>query len=182
MSIRRETKQAAQVFPRVLLIAVTLCLFFATARAQDDTALVYGKSDSVTIAIDKVMQEMFWRVRANDNSVFYENEFPHLRESMGLDKYLGGVRFVQSREPNSDSIIAITVDSASVVADTALAYLTLGIRCFGSDTTYNKHRVQRLYRVNGMWIRPLSTTPKSYIEYNRRIQRYEEDAGEEAEN
>ncbi len=155
-----------------------LSLFFGAARAQVDTSLVYGKTDSVTLAIGAVMQEMFWRVRANDNSVFYENEFPHLRESMNLDTYLGGVRFRQSREPNSDSIIAITVDSASVVGDTALAYLSLVIRPLGSDTTHNGDRVQRLYRLNGVWIRPLSTTPASFIEYNRRIQRYEEEADE----
>ena len=163
-----------------------LSLFFGEARAQEDTSIVYGivygKTDSVTLAIGAVMEEMFWRVRANDNSVFYENEFPHLRETMNLDTYLGGVRFRSTRQPNSDSIIAITVDSASVIEDTALAYLSLVILPLGSDTTHNSSRVQRLYRLDGVWIRPLSTTPRSYIDYNRRIQRYEEDAETEAED
>lgn len=181
MSISRETKQTAQVLPRVLLLSVMLSLFFGEARAQEDTSIVYGKTDSVTLAIGAVMQEMFWRVRANDNSVFYENEFPHLRETMNLDTYLGGVRFRSTRRPNSDSIIAITVDSASVIEDTALAYLSLVILPLGSDTTHNSARLQRLYRLDGAWIRPLSTTPGSYIDYNRRIQRYEEDAETEAE-
>jgi len=164
---------------RLLFFSALLSLSPAVGLGQVDSQTVYGKTDSVTLEISAVMQEMFWRVRANDNAVFYENEFPHLRESMNLDTYLGGVRFRQVRRPNSDSIIAITVDSAGIFGDTALAYLNLEIRRPGSDTTHTKSGVQRLYYFKGTWIRPLSTSPKSNDDYYRRIQQYEEDAERE---
>ncbi len=181
MSINQETKWTkprkglGRIFTRSLLFSALL-LSPAVALGQVDSQVIYGKTDSVTVQISAVMQELFWRVRANDNTVFYENEFPHLRETMNIDTYLGGVRFRQIRRPNSDSIIAITVDSAKIFGDTALAYLNMVIRPPGSDTVHTKTGFQKLYYYKGAWIRPLSTTPKSNDEYYRRIQRYEEDA------
>lgn len=166
----------AQIFTSLLFIGALVFLSPGTALGQIDSPIIYGKADSVTVEIRAVLQELFWRVRANDNSVFYENEFPHLRETMNLDTYLSGVRFRQIRRPNSDSIIAITIDSAKVFGDTTLAYLQLMIRRPGADTTHTRGGVQKLYYYKGAWIRPLSTTPKSNDEYYRRIRLYEEDA------
>ncbi|MFQ5608296.1 MAG: hypothetical protein ACE5GA_10140 [Candidatus Zixiibacteriota bacterium] len=160
------------VFLALPVLLTVLALSVPTPQAQT----VYGKDDSVTVEISTALREMFWRVRANDNSVFYENEFPHLRETMNLDQYLQGVRFMRPRAPNSDSTIGLLVDSVTVFGDTARAHVTLTLRSPGSEDTHDRASVQWLYRHRGAWIRPLSTTPESNDEYYRRIQRYEEDA------
>lgn len=129
-------------------------------------------------AINAVLQEIFWRVRANDNSAFYENEFSYLRKEMTLDKYLTGIRFRRTPPPNSDSITALTLDSALIVGDTALAYLTLTVT--GDSATHYMQSKQRLYRERGRWIKPISTNPHDNDEFYRRIRQYEEDAKRES--
>lgn len=161
------------------LCAIALYLSMgATAYAQTETVF----NDSAVVdtgkqfdAINSVMQEMFWRARANDNTVFYENEFPYLRVDMTVDKYLTGVRFRQQRAPNSDSLSATRLDSVMLNHDTAIAYLTT----FAGDTLdVETRRVystpQKLYYFNGRWIHPLSTTHRDQEIYMDRIRNYEE--------
>jgi len=128
--------------------------------------------------INAVLQEIFWRVRANDNSAFYENEFSYLRKKMTLDEYLTGIRFRRTPEPNSDSITVLTLDSTEIVEDTALVYLTLTVS--GDSAVHYIQSQQRLYRENGRWIKPISTNPRDNDAFYRQIQQYEKDAERES--
>lgn len=189
-----------------LVTGVLTCLVLAlplTGSAQVDSALVDSEqTDSAVVApppesdsvialkkeINSVVQEMFWRVRANDYSAFWDNEFPSIREQMSLDKYLTGVRFVNRRRPNSDSSFAIVLDSVTVTGDTALAYLTVFTHDVGADghsvsdtaTVREGSSKQKLYRYRGRWIRPLSTNPADNDEYYRQIRDYEEQSEKES--
>jgi len=163
---------------------LALALFCSSrVNAQDTTG---SKQDSSTVRelstdekeINAVLQEIFWRVKANDNSAFYENEFSYLRKKITLDEYLTGIRFRQTLKPNSDSVTVLTLDSAVVIGDTAQAYLTLTVG--RGNATHFIPSQQILFRENGRWIKPLSTNPAENDDFYRRIRQYEEDAKHEA--
>lgn len=167
-----------------LLTLIALTFFCETQLfAQDTNAGTPANAADRVMSEDEreinaVLQEIFWRVKANDNSAFYENEFSYLRKKITLDEYLTGVRFRQTKKPNSDSITVLTLDSATVTGDTARAYLTLTVE--GDTGTYSMPSMQRLFRENGRWIKPISTNFRDNNDFYRRIRQYEEDAKRES--
>ncbi len=131
--------------------------------------------------INAVLQEIFWRARANDNSVFYENEFSYLRKEITLDKYVTGIRFRRIPKPNSDSITVLTLDSAVIVGDTAQAYMTLTIDGEKGIPPRNMPTLQYLFRERGRWIKPISTNTFENDAFYERMEDYERDAEQEGE-
>ena len=178
------------------IAGVLVCLavvYPATTSAQTDSGAISPppESDSVIALkkeINSVVQEIFWRVRANDYTAFWDNEFPSIREKMSLDTYLAGVRFMHPRRPNSDSTFAIALDSVLVKGDTAWAYLTVFAHDVNpdgspvSDTAEVREysSSQLLYKYQGRWIRPMSTNPHDNDEYYRQIRDYEEQSEKES--
>jgi len=169
----------------VSLLTLLALLFFCETQllAQDtDTGTPAKDADRVMSAdereINAVLQEIFWRVKANDNSALYDNEFAYLRKKITLDEYLKGVRFRRTRKPNSDSIIVLTLDSAKVTGDTAVAYLTLTAQ--GDSAAHFIKSQQYLFREDGRWIKPISTNFRDNNDFYRRIRQYEEDAKHES--
>ncbi len=168
---------------------VVLSLVFlangAVAYAQDgaDTGVVDTPVHEMTAdekEINAVLQEIFWRARANDNSVFYENEFSYLRKEITLDKYVTGIRFRRIPKPNSDSVTVLTLDSAVIAGDTAQAYMTLTVDGGKGIPPRYMPTMQYLFREKRRWIKPLSTNIFENDAFYERMDDYERDAEKES--
>jgi hypothetical protein len=170
--------------------AAALCLLMvangALVFAQDDSDEVVTSTSPREMTADEreinsVLQEIFWRAKANDNSVFYEYEFSYLRKEITLDKYVTGIRFMRVPRPNSDSVVVLTLDSAVVAGDTARAFMTLTVDGGKGILPRYMSSLQYLFRDNGRWIKPLSTNIFENAAFNQRMDDYERDAEKESE-
>ncbi len=176
---------------RVMLVSFALTssaiLFSTDALAQATGKVVNAAPVSRDLTgdefeINAVLQEIFWRVKANDNSAFYENEFSYLRQDISLDQYLTGIRFRQVPKANSDSVTTLTLDSAVVAGDTAKAFLTMTV---GLDETVPQRymkTIQLLFRERGRWIKPISTNPHDNDIFYQHLEEYRRGAEEESDD
>ncbi|MBN4057027.1 hypothetical protein JYU19_01820 [bacterium AH-315-J21] len=173
----------------VMLVSLALTasstLFGRKALAQETeketiSAPIVRELTGDEFEINAVLQEIFWRVKANDNSAFYENEFSYLRQDITLDKYLKGVRFNQIPKANSDSIAVLTLDSAIITGDTAKAFLTLTVGLDEKAPLRYMKGVQLLYHERGRWIKPISTNSHDNDIFYQNLEEYRRGAEEES--
>lgn len=173
VKMQNTTIQLLRILCVGCLVAVAPIVGSAQVVDSAKYESVTDSTDARMVQVNDVLQEIFWRARANDYAVFYKYEFAYLRDEMTLDKYLNGIRFRQQRPPNSDSLIALHLDSIQVSSDTMAAFITTTAGD-GSDgkepRTYQS--VQALYLENGVWIKPLSTRPHNQAEFDRKVENY----------
>jgi hypothetical protein len=146
---------------------------FAQVKDEAKPTSVVDSTDVRMIQVNKVLQEVFWRARANDYAVFYDYEFSYMRKEKTLDQYLTGTSFRQQRAPNSDSLVSLHLDSLQILADTMAAFITT-VAGDGSDGKEPRlyQSFQTLYLENGIWIKPLSTRPAYQDEFDQKLESY----------
>ena len=156
------------------VIAALLC--FSHAQADESIA---ERNSSAKEEINAVIQEIYWRVKAEDYTVFWENEFTYFQEENPLPKYLAQPQFTVRGHASGDSTISTYLDSVTIVADTALAHLTTFVLSSNGDTA-KRYTPQTLLYEAGRWKKAMSST---YIEndmYFEKIKTYREAAENES--
>ena len=105
--------------------------------------------------------ELFDRMREGDKTVLYENEFPYYKELASLNDYYSFERIMVYQY---DTMKAMTVDSVKILADTAMAYITVSYELRAGGESQQSYSVL-LYHVGDHWIKPSMSNPRQEAEY-----------------
>ena len=107
--------------------------------------------------VNSVIQEIFWRVKAQDYTVFWENEMTYFQEETPVPKYLAQKQFTYDHELYPDSAASARLDSVTVNGDTCLAHLVTFVRRTSGDLDSVK-TPQYLLHEAGRWKKVMSST------------------------
>lgn len=180
-TICEETKTLKTNKSRVMRYLLALSIFailLASPLVQADESIAERNSRAKE-EINLVIQEIYWRVRAQDYSVFWENELTYFQEENPLPKYLAQPQFSGPGHASGDSTISTYLDSVTIVADTALAHLTTSVVSSRGDTG-QVYTPQTLLYEAGRWKKAMSSTLLENDMYFEKIKTYREAAENES--
>jgi hypothetical protein len=113
-------------------------------------------------------EELFTRLKVNDYAVLYENEFPYNYEEAELDRYL---LHPYLRWGRLDTLMAMQVDSVTVLGDSAYAHLQLEYML--ADSSLSITALDFIWRKSeGRWIHPTLSSLERQQEYEEEIRIY----------
>lgn len=158
------------------LLIVAALIVSMNAQADENLA---ERNANAKAEINKVIQEIYWRVRAEDYTVFWENEFTYFQEENPLAKYLAQPQFTARGHASGDNTISTYLDSVTIVADTALAHLTTFVLTSDGDTA-QRYTPQTLLYEAGRWKKAMSSTSIQNDMYFEKIKTYREAAEKES--
>lgn len=160
-------------------VAAIAALMIACAQkdsAKSSRGFVAG-SDEEQVRHDII--EFFERMREGDKTVLYEHEHEYYKVEHSLNEYY---TFEQIMVYQYDTMKAITVDSVSITADTAIAYIRIQYELRSGGETTQGYPV-RMYREGGRWIKPSLSYYKLQAEYEafkageREAEEYDDSGG-----
>ncbi|MCH9032444.1 MAG: hypothetical protein IIB00_09325, partial [candidate division Zixibacteria bacterium] len=163
---------------RYLVVLLLLASLLISSRAHTDDSEV-ERNARAKREINLVIQEIYWRVRAQDYTVFWENELTYFREENPLPKYLARPQFTGPGHASGDSSISTYLDSVTIVADTAIAHLTTFVVSTRGDTG-QVYTPQTLLFEAGRWKKAMSSTLLENEIYFDKIKTYREAAENES--
>lgn len=145
------------------LFAVAAIIAVAIACSDKEASKTSGGyaagSDKEQVKHDII--EFFERMREGDKTVLYEHEHEYYKIEHSLNEYY---TFEQIMVYQYDTMKAITVDSVSITADTATAYIQVTYELRAGGETTQGYPV-RMYRQDGRWIKPSLSYIGLQIEY-----------------
>lgn len=147
----------------------------ATTPADAYDFSEYGEHEQDARDIYNNVVEVIERLRYDDKSGLYENEFQYFREEKTFDDYLihGEVQYA-----NADSLDHVTIDYIEFF-DQDSAAIDATFHILKSDSTIMPSEVRWMaYYHQGEWIKPYMSTMKLQLEYEELIRRAEEDIEE----
>ena len=172
---QKATWAKAMSYLMSISILATL-LAFPLVQADDSNA---ERNSRAKKEINQVIQEIYWRARAQDYTVFWENELTYFQEENTLPKYLAQPQFTDRGHASGDSSISTFLDSVTIVADTALAHLTTSVLSSRGDTG-QVYTPQTLLYEAGRWKKVMSSTLIQNDLYFEKIKTYREAAENES--
>ncbi len=136
------------LFAIAAIIALIASCSQKEASKPSDGAQYAAGSDKEQVKRD--ITDFFNRMREGDKTVLYENEFPYYKANYSLNDYYS---FDQIMVYQYDTMKAMTVDSVTIMGDTAMAYITVSYELRAGGETTKDYPV-RLYRSGDHWIKP----------------------------
>ncbi len=112
--------------------------------------------------------DLFTRLKVNDRTVIYENEFPYVRDQMDLQEFLSMPRIAAYK---SDTLNALQIDSVNVWKDTAYLYLQMEYVHADSSLSIKPLKL-RWYKQDSTWIKPSGSTLEKQKEVEEEIRIY----------
>jgi len=132
--------------------AIAAIMALIASCGQKDSSKSSGSqiasSDEEQVRHDII--EFFERMREGDKTALYEHEHEYYKIEHSLNEYY---TFEQIMVYQYDTMKAITVDSVSIMADTAIAYIKVTYELRAGGETTQGYPV-KMYRQGGRWIKP----------------------------
>ncbi len=141
-----------------IIALIASCSQKEASKPSDGAQYAVG-SDKEQVKHD--VSDFFDRMREGDKTVLYENEFPYYKQLASLNDYY---TFDQIMAYQYDTMKAMTVDSVTIMADSAIAYITVTYELRAGGETTQDYPV-RMYRSGDHWIKPSMSNVRQEAEY-----------------
>lgn len=146
----------------LLIMAILMAIVIACSSNDNsggNNDLGAAETDEARAAADII--ELFERMREGDKTVLYEHEFDYYKEEVSLNDYYTYEKIMVYQY---DTMKTITVDSVTIVEDTATAYIQVTYEYrSGGEVTQGYPVI--MYRSGDRWIKPSMSYYKLQIEY-----------------
>jgi hypothetical protein len=129
------------------------------------------------LAVEAMVDEVITRLRYQDKSGLYENEFQYLRDEENFDEYLrhGEVTWANANDLDSVEVRDITFFDR----DSAWVEAVFHVRTADGKPEKSPQMLYAYYH-QGRWIKPYMSDSKRQYDYEERIRQADEDSRDDS--